>query len=183
MQSNPTNLVLPTCVLVMTSPRKSIQQQDIINFVHLVVFPVIGYITGIKGDELPSLQCAIGNAEEDTQISFLFTCCLSDRHCPLGFTCCPNQDCLAEQSRVWLTEAAQMLGLPNGSQGDKLQSTVLWSWKHYPHLHYPLSLCITLQWSRRDGHTINLRGDTVLLHPGQKVPGRCRPLQNLCCVD
>ncbi|KAK3881152.1 hypothetical protein Pcinc_014400 [Petrolisthes cinctipes] len=32
----------------MTSPRKSIQQQDIINFVHLVVFPVIGYITGIK---------------------------------------------------------------------------------------------------------------------------------------
>ncbi|KAK3891362.1 hypothetical protein Pcinc_004755 [Petrolisthes cinctipes] len=49
-----------------------------------------------------------------TQISFLFTCCLSDRHCPLGFTSCPNQ---------------------------------------------------------------------VLLHPGQKVPGRCRPLQNLCCVD
>ncbi|KAK3873527.1 hypothetical protein Pcinc_021495 [Petrolisthes cinctipes] len=90
-------------------------------------------------------------------------------HCPLGFTWCPNQDCLAEQSRVWLTEAAQMLGPPNGSQGDsvicflegnrqvdcwftELQSTVLW-------------------------------GDTVLLRPGQKVPGRCRPLQTDLLVD
>ncbi|KAK4311092.1 hypothetical protein Pmani_017369 [Petrolisthes manimaculis] len=44
-------------------------------------------------------------------------------------------------------------------------------------------LCITLQWSRRDGHTINLpwsllvKGNTILLGPGQKVQGRCRPLQ------
>ncbi|KAK3883547.1 hypothetical protein Pcinc_012150 [Petrolisthes cinctipes] len=66
----------------------------------------------------------------------------------------------------------------------ELQSTVSWSPEHYPHLHCPLSPCITLQWTRRDGHTINLpwsllvRGDTVLLRPGQKVPGRCRPLQD-----
>ncbi|KAK4303418.1 hypothetical protein Pmani_024567 [Petrolisthes manimaculis] len=45
-------------------------------------------------------------------------------------------------------------------------------------------LCITLQWSRRDGHTINLpwsllvKGNTILLGPGQKVQGRCRPLQD-----
>ncbi|KAK3864941.1 hypothetical protein Pcinc_029406 [Petrolisthes cinctipes] len=47
-----------------------------------------------KDDELPSLQCPVGNAEEDTQISFLFTSCLSDRHCPFGFTCCPDQETL-----------------------------------------------------------------------------------------
>ncbi|KAK4310243.1 hypothetical protein Pmani_018180 [Petrolisthes manimaculis] len=73
------------------------------------------------------------------------------------------------------------------SEGTKreLQSTVSWSREHYPHLHCPLSLCITLQWSRRDGHTINLpwsllvKENTVLLGPGQKVPGRCRPLQGI----
>ncbi|KAK3874234.1 hypothetical protein Pcinc_020807 [Petrolisthes cinctipes] len=54
-----------------------------------------------------------------------------------------------------------------------------------PHRHHRVKDGIhgRVEWSRRDGHTINLpwsllvRGDTVLLRPGQKVPGRCRPLQ------
>ncbi|XP_042206100.1 transmembrane protein 94-like isoform X2 [Homarus americanus] len=57
---------------------------------------------------------------------------------------------------------------------------VLWSAENYPHLHSP---CITLQWTRRDGNTVNLpwsllvRGDIILMKPGQKVPARCRPMQ------
>ncbi|KAG7159108.1 Transmembrane protein 94-like 8, partial [Homarus americanus] len=60
---------------------------------------------------------------------------------------------------------------------------VLWSAENYPHLHSPLSPCITLQWTRRDGNTVNLpwsllvRGDIILMKPGQKVPARCRPMQ------
>ncbi|XP_045610382.1 transmembrane protein 94 isoform X1 [Procambarus clarkii] len=64
------------------------------------------------------------------------------------------------------------------------QSSVLWCAENYPHLHSPLSPCITLQWTRRDGHTVNLpwsllvRGDIIFLKPGQKVPARCKPLQD-----
>ncbi|KAK4307157.1 hypothetical protein Pmani_021063 [Petrolisthes manimaculis] len=47
-----------------------------------------------KDGELPSLQCPVGNSEEDTQITFLFTSCLSDKHCLFGFTCCPDQETL-----------------------------------------------------------------------------------------
>lgn len=63
------------------------------------------------------------------------------------------------------------------------QSTVLWSAENYPHLHSPLSPCITLQWTLRDGNTVNLpwsllvQGDVILLKPGQKVPAKCKPLQ------
>ncbi|XP_071522630.1 transmembrane protein 94 isoform X2 [Panulirus ornatus] len=68
----------------------------------------------------------------------------------------------------------------------EFQSSVLWSTENYPHLHSPLSPCITLQWTQRDGNTVNLpwsllvRGDTILLKPGQKVPGRCKPIQDIC---
>ncbi|KAK8379307.1 hypothetical protein O3P69_019293 [Scylla paramamosain] len=68
-------------------------------------------------------------------------------------------------------------------RGLEYQETVQWEPANYPHLHTPLSPCITLQWTRRDGHIVNLpwsllvRGDIILLRPGQRVPGRCRLLQ------
>ncbi|CAL4159798.1 unnamed protein product, partial [Meganyctiphanes norvegica] len=62
-------------------------------------------------------------------------------------------------------------------------SHVMWSPANYPHLHSPLSPCISLQWTVRDGTVVNLpwallvRGDIILLKPGQKVPAKCKPLQ------
>lgn len=62
-------------------------------------------------------------------------------------------------------------------------SHVMWSPANYPHLHSPISPCITLQWTVRDGIVVNLpwgllvRGDVILLKPGQKVPGKCKVLQ------
>ncbi|CAG0889218.1 unnamed protein product [Darwinula stevensoni] len=61
--------------------------------------------------------------------------------------------------------------------------TICWKEENYPHLHMPLSPCITLQWTIRDGKLVNLpwallvEGDTVLLRPGQEVPGHCSQLK------
>ena len=54
-----------------------------------------------------------------------------------------------------------------------------WNAENYPHLHTPLSASIVLQWTIRDSHIINLpwallvKGDIVLMKPGQMAPGRC----------
>ena len=54
-----------------------------------------------------------------------------------------------------------------------------WEAENYPHLHTPLSASIVLQWTIRDSHIINLpwallvKGDIVLIKPGQMAPGRC----------
>ncbi|XP_053665688.1 transmembrane protein 94 [Anopheles marshallii] len=55
-----------------------------------------------------------------------------------------------------------------------------WTIDNYPHLCSPLSPCVTLQWTYRDGHVVNLpwallvRGDHIVMRPGQVSPGTCR---------
>ncbi|XP_011308488.1 uncharacterized protein KIAA0195 isoform X3 [Fopius arisanus] len=56
-----------------------------------------------------------------------------------------------------------------------------WSPDNYPHLCSPLSPCVTLQWTYRDGSIVNLpwallvTDDIIVIRPGQQVPGYCVP--------
>ncbi|XP_066585135.1 endoplasmic reticulum magnesium-transporting P-type ATPase isoform X2 [Prorops nasuta] len=56
-----------------------------------------------------------------------------------------------------------------------------WDRENYPHLCSPLSPCLTLQWTYRDGHIVNLpwallvAGDIIVIKPGQQAPGFCIP--------
>ncbi|XP_055714018.1 transmembrane protein 94 isoform X2 [Phlebotomus papatasi] len=64
----------------------------------------------------------------------------------------------------------------------KLATSVCHKWTpaNYPHLCSPLSPCVTLQCAVRDGKVVNLpwallvRGDHIILRPGQVAPGKCR---------
>ncbi|XP_035791329.1 transmembrane protein 94-like isoform X2 [Anopheles albimanus] len=55
-----------------------------------------------------------------------------------------------------------------------------WTPDNYPHLCSPLSPCVTLQWTYRDGRIVNLpwallvRGDHIVMRPGQVAPGTCQ---------
>ncbi|XP_052867770.1 transmembrane protein 94 [Anopheles cruzii] len=57
-----------------------------------------------------------------------------------------------------------------------------WAPNNYPHLCSPLSPCVTLQWTYRDGRIVNLpwallvRGDHIVMRPGQVAPGTCTEL-------
>lgn len=57
-----------------------------------------------------------------------------------------------------------------------------WIPQNYPHLCSPLSPCVTLQWTYRDGVILNLpwalivRGDYIVMRPGQVAPGVCLEL-------
>lgn len=57
------------------------------------------------------------------------------------------------------------------------------SQENYPHIHCPQSPSITLQPTFRDGKIVNLpwallvKGDVIVLRPGQSAPGRCRNLK------
>ncbi|KAJ8664808.1 hypothetical protein QAD02_006470 [Eretmocerus hayati] len=61
------------------------------------------------------------------------------------------------------------------------KSKCIWTPENYPHLCSPLSPCITLQWTYRDGHMVNLPwsllvdGDIIVIKPGQHAPGYCIP--------
>ena len=63
-----------------------------------------------------------------------------------------------------------------------------WDTSNYVGLHCPFSPSISLQWTLRDGHLVNLpspllvRGDVILLRPGQLAPARCRSLPVLHSV-
>lgn len=54
-----------------------------------------------------------------------------------------------------------------------------WTDANYPNLCSPLSPCVTLQWTYRDGRLVNLpwallvRDDLVVLRPGQVAPTAC----------
>ncbi|KAI5698625.1 hypothetical protein M8J75_009508 [Diaphorina citri] len=54
-----------------------------------------------------------------------------------------------------------------------------WNESSYPHLYMPFSPCINLQWTHRAGHVVNVpwsllvRGDCILLRPGQAAPAYC----------
>lgn len=57
-----------------------------------------------------------------------------------------------------------------------------WTPENYPNLCCPLSPCVTLQWTYRDGRIVNLpwalliKGDTIIMRPGQVAPGPCEQL-------
>ncbi|XP_030557326.1 transmembrane protein 94-like isoform X2 [Drosophila novamexicana] len=59
-----------------------------------------------------------------------------------------------------------------------------WHATNYPHLSNPMSPCVSLQWTYRDGHIVNLpwallvRGDCIVLRPGHISPGPCHELQS-----
>uniref|UniRef100_A0A182QD36 Cation-transporting P-type ATPase C-terminal domain-containing protein n=1 Tax=Anopheles farauti TaxID=69004 RepID=A0A182QD36_9DIPT len=59
-----------------------------------------------------------------------------------------------------------------------------WTIDNYPHLCSPLSPCVTLQWTYRDGRIVNLpwallvRGDHIVMRPGQVSPGTCREVRS-----
>ncbi|KAK9307442.1 hypothetical protein QLX08_002248 [Tetragonisca angustula] len=61
------------------------------------------------------------------------------------------------------------------------KNTSQWNTENYPHLCSPLSPCLTLQWTYRDGHIVNLpwallvAGDIIVMKPGQQAPGYCVP--------
>lgn len=63
------------------------------------------------------------------------------------------------------------------------EETCVWETVNFPNLCSPLSPCLTLQWTYRDGHLVNLpwallvAGDVILVKPGQHAPGFCIPLE------
>lgn len=58
-----------------------------------------------------------------------------------------------------------------------------WNENSYPHLYMPFSPCINLQWTYRAGAVVNVpwsllvRGDFILLRPGQPAPAYCTRYQ------
>ncbi|KAL1453217.1 hypothetical protein WDU94_007381 [Cyamophila willieti] len=67
----------------------------------------------------------------------------------------------------------------------KLRECIHYEWNEssYPHLYMPFSPCINLQWTYRAGHVVNVpwsllvRGDFILLRPGQPAPAYCTRYQ------
>ncbi|KAG5891721.1 hypothetical protein JTB14_000324 [Gonioctena quinquepunctata] len=65
---------------------------------------------------------------------------------------------------------------------EKEQKNIKWTPENYPDLCCPFSPCITLQWTYRDGHLVNLpwallvKDDIILMRPGQASPGYCESL-------
>ncbi|XP_056644666.1 transmembrane protein 94 isoform X2 [Diorhabda sublineata] len=65
----------------------------------------------------------------------------------------------------------------------KEKKQIKWTQANYPDLYTPFSPCITLQWTYRDGEIVNLpwallvKGDIVLIRPGQISPGYCEALE------
>ncbi|KAJ6638088.1 Transmembrane protein [Pseudolycoriella hygida] len=59
-----------------------------------------------------------------------------------------------------------------------------WTEVNYPNLCCPLSPCVTLQWTYRDGIIVNLpwallvQGDHIIIRPGQVAPGQCTEINN-----
>lgn len=54
-----------------------------------------------------------------------------------------------------------------------------WTTQNYPNVSNPISPCITLQWTYRDGKIVNLpwallvKHDVIVIRPGQLAPGYC----------
>lgn len=61
-----------------------------------------------------------------------------------------------------------------------------WEPTNYPHIYSPLSPCVSLQWTYRNGRIVNLpwallvAGDYVLIRPGQIVPVDCTEMNGKC---
>lgn len=54
-----------------------------------------------------------------------------------------------------------------------------WDETDYPDLYMPVSPCITLQWTYRDGNLVNLPwpllvpGDVIVINPSHKIIAKC----------
>lgn len=54
-----------------------------------------------------------------------------------------------------------------------------WTPLNYPNVSNPMSPCVTLQWTYRDGKIVNLpwallvKNDVIVIRPGQSAPGDC----------
>lgn len=54
-----------------------------------------------------------------------------------------------------------------------------WTVDNYPNVCSPLSPCVSLQWTYRDGKIVNLpfallvKGDVIVIRPGQVAPNEC----------
>lgn len=54
-----------------------------------------------------------------------------------------------------------------------------WTPDNYPNVCCPMSPCVTLQWTYRDGKIVNLpwallvKNDVIVIRPGQTAPGDC----------
>lgn len=54
-----------------------------------------------------------------------------------------------------------------------------WTSENYPNVCSPMSPCVTLQWTYRDGQIVNLpwallvKNDVIVIRPGQTAPGDC----------
>lgn len=57
-----------------------------------------------------------------------------------------------------------------------------WTPQNYPNVSNPMSPCVTLQWTYRDGKIVNLpyalltKNDVIVIRPGQSAPGDCTQL-------
>lgn len=66
------------------------------------------------------------------------------------------------------------------------ESCHLWKQDNYPHLYSPVSPCIALQWTYRDGAIVNLpwallvRGDYIVMRSGHAAPGPCTEVNGKC---
>jgi len=64
-----------------------------------------------------------------------------------------------------------------------------WNTGNYPHLHTPMSASVVLQWVVRNGEMVNLpwpllvKGDIVLIKPGQISPARCTLLDEKITIS
>ncbi|XP_045214295.2 transmembrane protein 94-like isoform X2 [Mercenaria mercenaria] len=60
-----------------------------------------------------------------------------------------------------------------------------WNKTYFPGIDSPLSPCLTLVWTIRDGNIYSIptpllvKGDVILLRPGHKAPARCKLLQKI----
>ncbi|XP_070186267.1 transmembrane protein 94-like isoform X2 [Littorina saxatilis] len=66
---------------------------------------------------------------------------------------------------------------------EKCSKSNSWTVKSYSDLNTPMSPCISLQWTLRDGQLVNLpqsllvKGDIIHLRPGHKAPARCEEIE------
>lgn len=66
------------------------------------------------------------------------------------------------------------------------ESCYSWQSNNYPHLYSPVSPCIALQWTYRDGVIVNLpwallvRGDYIVMRSGHAAPGPCTEVNGKC---
>lgn len=73
---------------------------------------------------------------------------------------------------------------------DDLESALIlcedWTPDNFPHIYSPLSPCVTLQWTYRNGRIVNLpwallvKGDFIVIRPGQVAPDECTEVGGKC---